>query len=96
MPIRRNKMKTNWTIEVASVSGSKPLPITLACKEKFPRKNFQHSVMFSPAEYEYECHFSITSRFSEMFKQRRINKKKGCLQVVSMLKVTNKFNVLHT
>ena len=31
--------------------------ITLACKKKFPRVNFWHSISFSPAEYEYEKHF---------------------------------------
>ena len=66
-------------------------------QKKFPGLNFQYSVSFFPTEYEYESHF-FPSRpdFPEFYdKGLKINKI-GCLQVVFMLKLTNKLNVLHT
>ena len=52
--------------------------------KKFPRKNSYCSVRFSPAEYEYQKYFfPITSRSSEILKQRSKNQENrlfiGCV-----------------
>ena len=64
--------------------------------KNFPRINFQHSVSFSPAEYEYERHFfPLRPDFQKFYnKGLKINKIR-CLWLVFMLKLTNNFNVLH-
>ena len=70
--------------------------ITLAYK-KITKNKFQYSVSFPPAEYEHESH-SCPSRpvFPEFYdKDLKINNI-GCLQVVFMLKLINKFNFQHT
>ena len=47
--------------------------MTLACKKKFPRINFQYSVSFSHAEYKYENHI-FTSRLDFTRKKRQRSK----------------------
>ena len=48
-----NTSQKGWSIRAAFTW----LISTQACKKKFPRINFQHSVSFSSAEYKYESHF---------------------------------------
>ena len=71
--------------------------ITLACKKKFPRINFQYPVSIHPGKYEYETHF-FPSRpdFPKLYDKSLKIKKMGCLYVVFMLKLINKINVLYT
>ena len=49
-------------------------------QKKFPRINNQDSVRFSPAEYEYESHFSPSRPDSPKFYDKGLNINKiGCL-----------------
>ena len=66
-------------------------------QKKISMINFQYSVSFSPAEYEYTSHF-FASRpdFPKFYNKGLKINKIGCLEVVFMLKLNNKFDVLHT
>ena len=66
-------------------------------QKKIPRKNFLDSVRFFPAEYEYKSRFFPSRPDFPKFYDKGLNINKiGCLQVVFMLKLTNKINVLPT
>ena len=80
----------------AKKGGSGTTLNTLASKKIFPRINFQYLARFSPPEYQCENHFFPSRPDLPKFydKDIKINKM-GCLYVVIMLKLTNKFNALH-
>ena len=66
-------------------------------QKKITILSFQYSVSFSPAEYEYVSHFfQCRPDFPKFYDKGLIINKTGCLQVVFMLKLTNKLNFLHT
>ena len=84
--------ETNQNLLRLTVSGN-----NTGLQKKFPRTNFQDSVMFSPAEYEYESRLFPSRPDFPKFYDKGLNINKiGCLQVVFLLKLTNKINVLHT
>ena len=65
--------------------------------KKNPRLNFQCSVTFSPAIYEYESLFSPSrSNLSNFYNKGLKINKTGDLYAVFKLKLANKINVLQT
>ena len=75
-------------------------PVNISITElqkKIPTINIQHSVSFSPAEYDFGSHFFPSRHYFRIYydKGQKINII-GCIYVMSMLKLTNNFNVLHT
>ena len=62
----------------------------------FPRINFQYSLRFSPAEYEYINHFfPARPDFPKNFVKGLKITLNGCFYLILMLKITIKFNAMH-
>ena len=87
---------SSYAVHLSTQRTSRHVAITLACKINFSRQYFQYSVILSPAQHEYENRFFPSSTdFPKLYdKGLKINKS-GWLYVAFMLKLTNKFIILH-